>query len=91
MAINASRSMNDDLVEGATDGKYKKLRPNSSASSMNTEATYDTRKSLSLLYYGYGEARMNEVPGRNTYVRNPSFVPNKFETLEDSSVLGESW
>lgn len=26
MAENMSRSMNDDLAEGATDGKYKKVR-----------------------------------------------------------------
>lgn len=91
MAYPQLRSMNNCLVDGATDGKYKKLRPNSSASSMNTEATYETRRSLSLLYYGYGEAKMFEVPGRNTYVPNPCFTPNKFETLEDDSVLGESW
>jgi hypothetical protein len=91
MAYPPLRSMNNSLVEGATDGKYKKLRPNTDGGMMNQEATNTTRRSLSLLYYGIGEARMNEVPGRNTYVPNPSFTPNKFETLEDSSVLGESW
>lgn len=91
MAYPPLRSMNASLVEGATDGKYKKLRPDTEASSMNTEATYETRRSLNLLYYGVGEARMNEVPGRNTYVPNPSFISNKFETLEDDSILGEAW
>jgi hypothetical protein len=28
MAVNNSRSVNDSLTEGATDGKYKKRRPN---------------------------------------------------------------
>jgi hypothetical protein len=28
MAVNKSRSENDSLLEGATDGKYRKARPN---------------------------------------------------------------
>lgn len=28
MAVNNSRSKNNDLLEGATDGKYRKARPN---------------------------------------------------------------
>ena len=28
MAVNSSRSMNNSLNEGATDGKYRKARPN---------------------------------------------------------------
>ena len=30
MAVNSSRSMNADLREGATDGKYRKARPDTS-------------------------------------------------------------
>lgn len=91
MAYPQLRSMNQELVSGSTDGKYKKQRPNSSNGGMNDEATNITRQSLNLLYYGIGEAKMSEVPGRNTYVPNPSFTSNKFETLEDSGVLGQSW
>lgn len=91
MALPTLRSMNDSLVEGATDGKYKKQRPNSSNGGMNDIDTNITRQSLNLLYYGIGEARMVEVPGRNTYTDNPCYRPNKFERLEDSGVLGQSW
>lgn len=28
MAVNQSRSLNTDMTEGATDGKYRKRRPN---------------------------------------------------------------
>ena len=91
MAINASRSMNESLVEGATDGKYKKQRPNTSGGTMNQEVTNTTRRSLNLLYYGIGEAKMVEVPGQNTYKLNPCFTPNKFEKLEDSGILGQAW
>lgn len=91
MAYPTLRSMNQDLISGATDGKYKKQRPNSSNGGMNDEVTNTTRQSLNLLYYGIGEARMTEVPGRNTYVPNPCYRPNKFEKLEDSGMLGQAW
>jgi hypothetical protein len=91
MAYPQLRSMNDSLVEGATDGKYKKRRPDTSGGLLNQDTTNTTRKALSLLYYGIGEAKMVEVPGQDSYRPNPCFTPNKFETLEDSSVLGVSW
>jgi hypothetical protein len=58
---------------------------------MNDMSTYETRQSLNLLYYGYGEPRMVEVPGQNKYVANPRFHQNKFESLEDSGILGQAW
>ena len=30
MAVNMSRSMNADLLAGSTDGKYRKVRPDTS-------------------------------------------------------------
>lgn len=91
MAYPPLRSMNESLKSGATDGKYKKIRPDTQEMPMNTEATYTTRKALSLPYYGIGEPRMIEVPGQNSYSPKPDSVPNKFERLEDSSILGETW
>lgn len=91
MAYPPLRSMNSSLVEGATDGKYKKIRPDAHPVDMDAQVTYTTRRALSLPYYGVGEPRMVEVPGRNSYVENPCFQPNKFETLEDTSILGETW
>jgi hypothetical protein len=83
--------MNGSLIEGATDGKYKKIRPDSEGSPMNSESTYITRQALSLPYYGIGEPRMLEVPGQNSYTPKPWSQPNKLERLEDSSILGETW
>lgn len=91
MAYPQLRSMNASLVEGATDGKYKKQRPNTSGGEMNQEVTNTTRRSLNLLYYGIGEAKMVEVPGQDTYKPNPCYTPNKFEKLEDSGILGQAW
>lgn len=70
MAVNTSRSMNASLKEGATDGKYRKVRPNTEVvDHEGHEKTVDDRQSLNP-FFGYGfitseypaEARV--VPGK---------------------------
>ena len=70
MAVNTSRSMNKSLNEGATDGKYRKARPDTEVmAGVGDEKTLDNRQSLHP-FYGYGfittdypeEARVN--PGK---------------------------
>lgn len=54
MAVNTSRSMNAGLNEGATDGKYRKARPNTEVGDIKgNEDTLDNRQSLHP-FYGYG-------------------------------------
>lgn len=54
MAVNTSRSMNDSLDEGATDGKYRKVRPDTEVGDHNGhESTVDNRQLLHP-FYGYG-------------------------------------
>jgi hypothetical protein len=54
MAVNTSRSMNASLDEGATDGKYRKVRPDTEVLDFNGhEKTVDNRQSLHP-FYGYG-------------------------------------
>lgn len=54
MAVNSSRSMNTSLNEGATDGKYRKARPNTEILDVKgNEQTLDNRQSLNP-FYGYG-------------------------------------
>ena len=53
MAVNSSRSMNASLNSGATDGKYRKVRPDTEENVMNTSATLANRQSLHP-FYGYG-------------------------------------
>lgn len=56
MAVNQSRSMNDSLNEGATDGKYRKTRPNTEVLDHNgNEITMDNRQTLHP-FFGYGFA-----------------------------------
>lgn len=61
MAVNTSRSMNDSLNEGATDGKYRKVRPNTEiGDGEGHEKTLDNRQTLHP-FYGYGFIT-SEVP-----------------------------
>ena len=53
MAVNMSRSERQDLLEGATDGKYFKIRPDTSEYLMNTHAVIADRKDLPLGLYGH--------------------------------------
>jgi hypothetical protein len=54
MAVNSSRSMNTSLNEGSTDGKYRKIRPDTEVSDiLGNEKTLDNRQTLHP-FYGYG-------------------------------------
>jgi hypothetical protein len=61
MAVNTSRSMNAGLNAGATDGKYRKVRPNTEVG--ETKGNEDTLNNKQTLhpFYGYGFAT-TEVP-----------------------------
>lgn len=64
MAINQSRSMNSDLRKGATEGKYKDLRPNTGGERVNDAANLSERAALHP-DYGYGlrvEAPVKVLP-----------------------------
>ena len=54
MAVNTSRSMNKSLAEGSTDGKYRKVRPDTEVLDvLGNEKTLDNRQSLHP-FFGYG-------------------------------------
>lgn len=54
MAVNSSRSMNQSLDAGATDGKYRKVRPDTEVSPGAGDAeTVANRQSLNP-FWGYG-------------------------------------
>lgn len=70
MAVNTSRSMNASLVEGATDGKYRKVRPDTEVGdTLGNEKTLDNKQTLHP-FYGYGFATseypdaQKAVPGK---------------------------
>lgn len=56
MAVNTSRSMNVSLNEGSTDGKYRKVRPDTELGDFaGHEKTLDNKQTLHP-FYGYGFA-----------------------------------
>lgn len=68
MAVNSSRSMNTSLDEGATDGKYRKARPDTHVvPGAGDQATQNNRQTLHP-FYGYGfintEAPAKVNPGK---------------------------
>lgn len=71
MAVNSSRSMNADLREGLTDGKYRKARPDTAtADPRNAEGAALTLSERSTLhpFAGYGFAT-SEAPSKVTNSR----------------------
>lgn len=63
MAVNTSRSMNASLEEGSTDGKYRKVRPDTEVlNDGGDEKTLDNKQTLHP-FYGYGFAT-SEFPNK---------------------------
>jgi len=64
MSVNTSRSMNESLHEGTTDGKYRKIRPDTEVlDHEGHEKTIDNKQTLHP-FYGYGFAT-TEYPTTN--------------------------
>lgn len=61
MAVNTSRSMNAGLKAGATDGKYRKIRPNTEVSQHTGEEEMLDNRQMLHPFYGYGFVT-SEVP-----------------------------
>jgi hypothetical protein len=70
VAVNQSRSLNADLAEGMSDGKYKKIVENRANAEM---ATYLSRRDLNDVYYGIHEVNP-KVLGDGTIHGTPSYV-----------------
>lgn len=69
-----TRSLNGDLFEGMTDGKYKKLRMNRGGTC--EELTYQERRPLNDIWYGIHEIAEKVLPdGR--IVRTPNYEVNR--------------
>lgn len=67
MTVNNSRSQNADMLEGATDGKYRKRRPNTTvAAGMGDQTVVANRADLHpYMNYGFinSEAPSKVNPG----------------------------
>lgn len=81
MAYPRLRSMNMELANGATDGKYKKIRPNVSCVDPGLEGTpshtVDNRMDADDVWHGFHEAATMHVPGLEKRLPTPYFIPNR--------------
>lgn len=80
MAYPTLRSMNMELINGATDGKYKKIRPDESCVTNvegNPTHTVDNRADMDDVWHGFHEAPTVHVPGLEKRVPMPYYIPNK--------------
>lgn len=76
MAVNESRSLTQSMGEGSTDGKYRKVRPNTTvAPGMGDELVRANRRGLHP-YWNYGFADSESVakvePGADSAARGRS-------------------
>lgn len=72
MAYAPHRSMNADLNEGMTDGKYKKVVQDRGGFVEPT--TYEDRKDLSTTWYGGIYEESNKIRPDGKVVRTPNYV-----------------
>lgn len=71
MAVNSARSMNGDLAEGMSDGKYKKVVQDRGG--QIDSATYLERGALDDMYFGIHEATTKVLPDGTVHT-TPDFV-----------------
>jgi len=94
MAYPQLRSMNGSLAEGATDGRYKKIRPDTECADTNDKVqnlTYEVREDMSLPYYGIGMSGKMNVPGGKQDVTTPDFYMNRLDEKVRNGLLGQTW
>ena len=81
MSYAPSRSMNNALSEGSTDGKYKKVITDRDG--FVDVATYENRADLNDNWYGIHEKKVKVTPDGLLHA-TPNYVPNPPVTFVDT-------
>lgn len=71
MAVNQSQSMNANLAEGATDGKYKKIETDRGG--VVGIETWESRRDLSQRDFGMQEVKEKVLPDNSIHV-TPDYI-----------------
>jgi hypothetical protein len=74
MAYAPHRSCNADLVEGMTDGRYKKIAMDQGG--MINPTLYASRRDFNDIWYGFHEVELKML-GDGTMARTPNYRDNK--------------
>lgn len=76
MVYPVSRSMNGDLAEGMSDGKYKKICPNRGGITESDLAAAE-RWDLDDVWYGIHEAPVKRLPDTTVEARSEHYAATK--------------
>lgn len=76
MVYPALRSMNKDLEEGMSDGKYKKICPNRGGVTED-RLLYAERADLYDVYYGIHETPDKRLPDGTLDIKSSEYVSNR--------------
>lgn len=82
MAYPAPRSLNRDLMEGMSDGKYQKVNQNVGGV-VEKELAYGELEDLSDTYYGIHEAPVKRLPDGTVDRNSLNYVPTKPAVVGD--------
>jgi|HubBroStandDraft_1064217.scaffolds.fasta_scaffold693501_2 hypothetical protein len=82
MAYPQPRSLNKDLMEGMSDGKYQKVNQNVGGI-VEKELAYGELEDLSDTYYGIHEAPVKRLPDGTLDRNSLNYVPTKTPVVGD--------
>lgn len=82
MAYPQPRSLNKDLMEGMSDGKYQKVCENLGGV-VEKELLYGGLEDLSDTYYGIHEAPVKRLPDGTVDRNSLNYVPTKTPVVGD--------
>jgi hypothetical protein len=92
MATNESRSLTQSLSEGATDGKYRKARPNTTVGSGTGEEIVAANRNSLHPFYNYGFVNSEEANKVNPAGDTASSRARKYPVFDiEANQMGGSY
>lgn len=92
MATNESRSLNQSMVDGATDGKYRKARPNTTVAAGTGDEIIAANRNGLHPFYNYGFANSEEANKVNPAGDTATSRARKYPVFDiDSNQMGANY
>jgi hypothetical protein len=92
MATNESRSLTQSLSEGATDGKYRKARPNTTVASGSGEDITNANRNGLHPFYNYGFVNSEEANKVNPVGDTASSRARKYPVFDmEANQMGANY
>jgi len=92
MATNESRSLNQSMVEGSTDGKYRKARPHTTVAAGTGEDIVAANRNALHPFYNYGFVNSEEANKVNPAGDTATSRARKYPVFDiDSNQMGANY